>query len=112
MESLLGAEDTVDGRALRAVAKALPAIGYSWTTRGVRSERGVVDRVTARSRAKEQAVAGIVSAELSQPKGQLNTEWSVRLVDAGAFVDVPFAGGRGNAPSCVRSHRLRCKPPP
>jgi TonB family protein len=40
---------------------------------------------------------GIVSAELSQPKGQLNTEWSVRLVDAGAFVDVPFAGGRGNA---------------
>src|SRR5690606_2106823 len=39
---------------------------------------------------------GIVSAELSQPRGELNAEWSVRLVDAGAFIDAPFAGGRGN----------------
>ena len=39
---------------------------------------------------------GIISADLAQPKGELNAEWSVRLVDAGAFVDVPFAGGRGN----------------
>lgn len=39
---------------------------------------------------------GIVSADLSQPKGEFNAEWSVRLVDAGAFIDVPFAGGRGN----------------
>jgi TonB family protein len=39
---------------------------------------------------------GIVSADLSQPRGEFNAEWSVRLVDAGAFIDVPFAGGRGN----------------
>jgi TonB dependent receptor/TonB-dependent Receptor Plug Domain/Gram-negative bacterial TonB protein C-terminal len=39
---------------------------------------------------------GVVSADLSQPRGEFNAEWSARLVDAGAFVDVPFAGGRGN----------------
>jgi hypothetical protein len=39
---------------------------------------------------------GVVSADLSQPRGEFNAEWSVRLVDAGAFVDIPFAGGRGN----------------
>lgn len=40
---------------------------------------------------------GVVSAELTEPRGQFNGEWSVRLIDAGAFVDVPFAEGRGNA---------------
>lgn len=40
---------------------------------------------------------GVVDAELSRPAGHLNGEWSVRLVDSGAFVDVPFANGRGNA---------------
>ena len=39
---------------------------------------------------------GVVSAELSEPRGTFNAEWSARLVDAGAFVDVPFASGRGN----------------
>lgn len=39
---------------------------------------------------------GMVSADLSQPRGEFNAEWSVRLVDAGAFIDVPFAEGRGN----------------
>jgi TonB family protein len=40
---------------------------------------------------------GVVSADLVEPAGKFNGEWSVRLVDAGAFVDAPFAGGRGNA---------------
>jgi len=39
---------------------------------------------------------GIVSADLSEPRGELNGEWSVRLVDAGLFLDVPFANGKGN----------------
>jgi TonB-dependent receptor-like protein len=39
---------------------------------------------------------GMVNADLSQPKGEFNAEWSARLVDAGAFLDIPFAGGRGN----------------
>jgi TonB family protein len=40
---------------------------------------------------------GVVSADTVSPTGQFNGEWSVRLVDAGAFVEAPFAGGRGNA---------------
>jgi len=40
---------------------------------------------------------GVVSADLSQPRGEFNVDWSVRLFDAGAFVEVPFAGGRGSA---------------
>lgn len=39
---------------------------------------------------------GVVSADLSQPRGELGVEWSVRLFDSGAYVEVPFAGGRGN----------------
>ncbi|GAB3989514.1 DEAD/DEAH box helicase family protein [Nocardioides marmoraquaticus] len=64
-ESRPAEETEVDRRVLRAVARALPAIGYAWTSRGVRTGRGVVDRVTARSRAKEQAVTSIVDAELA-----------------------------------------------
>ncbi|MEO8180162.1 MAG: TonB-dependent receptor [Deltaproteobacteria bacterium] len=39
---------------------------------------------------------GVVTADLSEPRGELNGEWSVRLLDAGLFLDVPFAGGKGN----------------
>jgi TonB family protein len=39
---------------------------------------------------------GIVSADLSQPRGEFNGEWSARLIDAGLYLDVPFAEGRGN----------------
>ncbi len=39
---------------------------------------------------------GVVSADLSEPQGHVNGEWSARLADAGAFVDAPFAAGRGN----------------
>ena len=39
---------------------------------------------------------GVVSADLSEPQGHFNGEWSARLTDAGAFVDAPFAAGRGN----------------
>jgi TonB family protein len=39
---------------------------------------------------------GVVNADLRQPSGTFNVEWSVRWIDAGAFVEAPFAGGRGN----------------
>jgi TonB family protein len=39
---------------------------------------------------------GVVNADLSQPSGTFNAEWSLRWIDAGVFVDVPFANGRGN----------------
>jgi TonB family protein len=39
---------------------------------------------------------GVVTADLAEPRGELNGQWSVRLLDAGLFLDVPFAGGKGN----------------
>ena len=60
-----GEEGERDRAVIEAVRRTLPAIGYVWTKRGIRTGRGNVDRVTARSAAKQGAVAGIVSAELS-----------------------------------------------
>jgi superfamily II DNA or RNA helicase len=54
-----------DTKVLEAVRRTLPAIGYVWTKKGIRVGRGSVDRVTARSAAKQEAVTGIVTAELS-----------------------------------------------
>lgn len=39
---------------------------------------------------------GVISTELAQPRGELNGEWSVRLLDAGLFLETPFAAGKGN----------------
>jgi superfamily II DNA or RNA helicase len=60
-----GEEGDRDRRVLESVRRTLPAIGYVWTKTGIRVGRGSVDRVTARSAAKQQAVTGIVNAELS-----------------------------------------------
>ena len=62
---LEGEEGTNDRRVLEAVRRTLPAIGFVWTKKGVRVGRATVDRVTARSAAKEHAVAEILAAELS-----------------------------------------------
>jgi hypothetical protein len=40
---------------------------------------------------------GIVSGEPAEPEWRLRGEASIRLVDAGAFLEVPFADGRGSA---------------
>ena len=58
-------EGEADRAVIEAVRRTLPAIGYVWTRKGIRAGRGNVDRVTARSAAKQAAVAGIVSAELA-----------------------------------------------
>ncbi|MCW2849722.1 MAG: box helicase [Marmoricola sp.] len=60
-----GDEGVRDQRVIEAVRRTLPAIGYVWTRKGIRTGRGNVDRVTARSAAKQAAVTGIVTAELS-----------------------------------------------
>lgn len=39
----------------------------------------------------------IVAGELAEPQYRARGEWKVRLVDSGAMVEVPFAGGRGSA---------------
>lgn len=58
-----GDEGAGDRRVIENVRRTLPAIGYVWTKKGIRTGRGNVDRVTARSAAKQDAVTGIVSAE-------------------------------------------------
>jgi superfamily II DNA or RNA helicase len=61
----LGDEPGAEGdrAVLEAVRRTLPSIGYVWTKNGIRTGRGTVDRVTARSAAKQGAVAGILAAE-------------------------------------------------
>lgn len=39
----------------------------------------------------------VVAAELAEPEGRLRGEGSVRLLDSGALIEAPFAGGRGAA---------------
>jgi superfamily II DNA or RNA helicase len=60
-----GEEGAADRRVIENVRRTLPAIGYVWTKKGIRAGRGSVDRVTALSAAKQDAVTGIVTAELS-----------------------------------------------
>jgi superfamily II DNA or RNA helicase len=51
-------EDVVD-----TIRRALPAVGYRWTRAGIRRGRSPVDRVLARSEAKADALAQIISVE-------------------------------------------------
>ena len=52
-----------DDAVFEAVRRTLPSIGYVLTRNGIRSGRGSVDRVVARSAAKQQAVGAIVQQE-------------------------------------------------
>ena len=63
-----------DAALVEAVRRALPAIGFTWTVRGLRRGRTPVDRVLARSAAKTIAAVGIVDAE------QLNLGTRLRLL--------------------------------
>jgi hypothetical protein len=40
---------------------------------------------------------GIISGETAAPRGELHGEYNLRLFDAGALVETPFAEGRGSA---------------
>ncbi len=55
--------DPDDDAVVEAVRRALPAVGYLWTKRGIRRGRSPVDRVLARSTAKTTATVAIVSTE-------------------------------------------------
>ncbi|MET7638975.1 DEAD/DEAH box helicase family protein [Streptomyces sp. NPDC005438] len=52
-----------DREALEAVGRALPAVGYQLTRRGIRQGRSPVDRLLARSAAKTHGVREILAAE-------------------------------------------------
>ena len=60
---LRASSDPADERALEAVRRALPSVGYQLTRRGVRRGGSPVDRVLARSAAKPQATVDIVARE-------------------------------------------------
>ena len=52
-----------DAQVLTALRRALPAIGFVLTRRGIRTSRSGADRVVARSAAKEQGVVAIITEE-------------------------------------------------
>jgi len=66
--------DARDEQVVAAVRRALPAVGYVWTKRGIRRGRSPVDRVLARSEAKTTATVAIVATE------QLNLGERLRML--------------------------------
>ncbi|WP_299058116.1 DEAD/DEAH box helicase family protein [uncultured Nocardioides sp.] len=60
---LLEGTDPADEQVREALRRALPAVGWQVTRRGLRRGRSPVDRVLARSAAKSRALVEIVSAE-------------------------------------------------
>ena len=60
---LLPSDDPKDAAALEAIRRALPAVGYQLTRRGIRAARSPVDRVLARSAAKTHGAVEIASLE-------------------------------------------------
>jgi superfamily II DNA or RNA helicase len=60
---LLPSAHPKDTDAVEAIKRALPAVGYQLTKRGIRSARSPVDRVLARSAAKTHGAVEIAAAE-------------------------------------------------
>ncbi|GAA4694721.1 DEAD/DEAH box helicase family protein [Nocardioides conyzicola] len=60
---VVASEDPRDHDVLRVVRRALPAVGYVWTRRGIRAGRSTVDRVLARTMAKTTATVDLVAGE-------------------------------------------------
>ncbi|MCW2888693.1 MAG: box helicase, N-terminal [Streptosporangiaceae bacterium] len=60
---LLPSADPRDTDAVEAVKRALPAVGYQLTKRGIRSAQSPVDRVLARSAAKTHGAVEIAAVE-------------------------------------------------
>lgn len=65
MKHVTRSDDARDRDVVEKVRRALPAVGYVWTRRGIRRGRSPVDRVLARSHAKTTAAVEIVAHELS-----------------------------------------------
>lgn len=68
---LLRGDDERDARAVEAIRRALPAVGYQLTRRGIRAARSPVDRVLARSAAKGHAAVEIAAAEAAAQGARL-----------------------------------------
>jgi len=88
---LLASEDTRDERALGAIRRALPAVGYRLTRAGVRAGESPVDRVLARSESKARAAIEILAAESSELGSRLRALVLCDFQDAGGMVHTSLA---------------------
>ncbi len=88
---LLASEDPRDERALGAIRRALPAVGYRLTRAGVRAGESPVDRVLARSESKAQATIQILAAEAGALGARLRALVLCDFEDAGGMLSTPLA---------------------
>src|SRR4051794_26951193 len=63
LRCLEASADERDAKAVEAIRKALPSVGYTLTRRGVRASASPVDRLLSRSAAKLAATVDILTAE-------------------------------------------------
>ena len=89
---LLASEDPRDERALGAIRRALPAVGYRLTRAGVRAGESPVDRVLARSEGKARAAIEILAAESAELGSRLRALVLCDFEDAGGMVLADLAG--------------------
>ncbi len=89
---LLPSEDVRDERALGAIRRALPAVGYRLTRAGVRAGESPVDRVLARSESKARAAIEILAAESAELGSRLRALVLCDFQDAGGMVPADLAG--------------------
>jgi hypothetical protein len=89
---LLASEDPRDERALGAIRRALPAVGYRLTRAGVRAGESPVDRVLARSESKAGAAIEILAAESAELGSRLRALVLCDFEDAGGMVPADLAG--------------------
>ncbi|MGH6656484.1 MAG: DEAD/DEAH box helicase family protein, partial [Actinocrinis sp.] len=91
-ECLRRSADERDASAVEAIRKALPAIGYRLTSKGIRAAQSPVDRVLARSDAKTDAAVEIVAAEGAQLGAQLRALVLCDFEQAAASSSARLAG--------------------
>ena len=89
---LLASEDPRDERALGAIRRALPAVGYRLTRAGVRAGESPVDRVLDRSESKARAAIEILAAESAELGSRLRALVLCDFEDAGGMVPADLAG--------------------
>jgi len=89
---LLASEDPRDERALEAIRRALPAVGYRLTRAGMRAGESPVDRVLARSESKARAAIDILAAESAELGPGLRALVLCDFEDTGGMLAADLAG--------------------
>jgi superfamily II DNA or RNA helicase len=89
---LLPSDDPQDERALGAIRRTLPSVGYRLTRAGVRAGESPVDRVLARSESKARAATEILAAESAALGPGLRALVLCDFEDAGGMPPADLAG--------------------